>query len=253
MEIFGKDPFENIEDTALSESIWSLPKEGESPKIPEYTQQQPVPVVTPQVIQQIPYPPPIIPQYIQPGIQPQIQPQSQPQLQVPQQQIKKEEERKREERRVGKKEDTRKVSYLLNFRLSNEVYGVDVENIREVVRAGKITPVPNAHYHILGIMNLRGRIIPVLSLRRFLGMEDIQMTRSSKILVLDIDELNQIGTLVDDVNEVFPYYPDEIEPITTVKFSGTKYAKGVLRKDDIPIVVIDIKEIISESFTALPS
>ena len=138
---------------------------------------------------------------------------------------------------------------MLNFRLGNELYGVDVEHVREVVRISKITPVPNVHYHVLGIMNLRGRIIPVISLRRFFGMEDIEIGKKNKILVVEDEDGRQTGVLVDDVSEVITYYVDELEPITSVKFSGSRYARGILRRDDTPIVCIDIQEIIRESIS----
>ncbi len=272
MGIFGKDPFDEVEDV-FSESIWNVPsgtpemvggelsgvrqgsqggtQHGMQPPIsqqpisqtaqPQGWQGQQVPVMIPQVVPQIPYPPVISPYYpYQEGV---TAPGAPP---TARQEVLR---KKKEEAEVApkKKEEKKRASYLLNFRLANELYGVDVSSIREVVRAGKITPVPNTHYHILGIMNLRGRIIPVISLRRFFGMEDIGIDRKIKILVVEDEDGNQTGVLVDDVNEVFLYYADELEPITTVKFSGSRYAKGILKKDDNPIVVIDIREVISES------
>ncbi|MCS7212798.1 MAG: chemotaxis protein CheW [Candidatus Calescibacterium sp.] len=240
MGIFGKNPLEEISENVFSESIWKLPEnEPVEPQQPQQIPQQQVPVITPQVVQQYPYPPVFYPYQAPPPVVP---PESKKQER--QETPKREEETKK----TSKKGETKKASYLLNFTLGNEFYGVDVENIREVVRSGKITPVPNAHYNVLGIMNLRGRIIPVLSLRRFFNMEDIGINRKSKILVIESEGGNQIGVLVDDVNEVFTYYVDELEPITSVKFSGTRYARGIFRKDEIPIVVIDIKEILSEIF-----
>lgn len=247
MGIFGKNPLEELGEEVISESIWKLPEsEPPEPQVPyqqaqiphqQTQQQQQIPVITPQVVQQYPYPPVFYPYQPPP-------PHTQPEVKKVQekQEVKKEEESKR------KKGEIKKASYLLNFTLGNEFYGVDVENIREVVRSGKITPVPNAHYNVLGIMNLRGRIIPVLSLRRFFNMEDTGTTKKSKILVIENEGGNQIGVLVDDVNEVFTYYVEDLEPITSVKFSGTRYARGIFRKDDIPIVVIDIKEILGEIF-----
>ncbi len=241
MGIFGKNPLEELEMDAISESIWKMP-EGEPPEPPSQPQiqtPQQVPVVTPQIVQQYPYPPVFYPYPPPPSPTP-----TQPEVKKPQekQEVKKEEDTKK------RKGEVKKASYLLNFKLGEEFYGVDVENIREVVRSGKITPVPNAHYNVLGIMNLRGRIIPVLSLRRFFNMQDIETTKKNKILVIENETGNQIGVLVDDVNEVFTYYLEDLEPITSVKFSGTRYAKGIFRKDEIPIVVIDMKEILGEIF-----
>jgi purine-binding chemotaxis protein CheW len=258
MGIFGKDPFEDIGEEILGESIWGKPS-GQEPQIPQQQGQevpgvqqqtlipQQVPVVTPQVVPQIPFPPTFQPPAFQYSIPQQIQ---QPQYQ-PSPQVQQPVERKREDKKK-KEEVVRKASYILNFKLGEEFYGVDVENIREVVRTGKITPVPNVHYHVLGIMNLRGRIFPVISLRRFFGMEDLdpEKSKKSKILVVEDEEGFQFGVFVDDVSEVSVYYVDELEPITSVKFSGSKYARGVLRRDNKPIVVIDIKEIMKESLVA---
>lgn len=244
MDIYGKDPFEDLEGEIVEESIWTKPPEGE-PQVPLQNQQsqpqpqQQVPIITPQVVPQIPFPPYPYPYYQYPPATP------------PEPQLKGERAEREKPKDLKKKTETaavKKASYMLNFKLGNEFYGVDVENIREVVRVVKITPVPNIHYHILGIMNLRGKIFPVISLRRFFGMEDVDIGKKSKILVVeDEEEAIHAGVLVDDVSEVSLYYVDELEPISSIKFSGSKYARGILRKDDNPIVVIDIREILRES------
>lgn len=136
--------------------------------------------------------------------------------------------------------------YLLSFKLEKEVLGAEVEHIREVVRVGRITPVPNAPFHVLGVMNLRGRIIPLISLRRIFRMEDLPPTRTSKILIAE-DNGKFVGILVDDVTEVMTFYKTEIEPISSLRFGETRFAKGVLRVGDIPIVIIDIREVIRSS------
>lgn len=150
-----------------------------------------------------------------------------------------------QKKKKGTREE-RKSSYLLSFTLGNEVLGAGVENIREVVRVGKITPVPNTPYHILGVMNLRGRIIPILSLRRLFGMADAPETIVSKILIAE-DEGKFMGIIVDDVTEVMTFYTSDVEPILSLRFTDVRFAKGILRVADTPLVIVEIKEIMKAS------
>ncbi|HHW71089.1 MAG TPA: purine-binding chemotaxis protein CheW [Clostridiales bacterium] len=90
---------------------------------------------------------------------------------------------------------------LLLFVLENKTYGIDVLKIESIERVGDITRIPNAPEGIIGVMNLRGNILPVLSLRQKMGLGSIKYDDKMRIIVLD-DEINRMGLLVDRVMDV---------------------------------------------------
>ena len=102
----------------------------------------------------------------------------------------------------------------LTFRLGAEEYGIEILRVREIIGLMDITPVPRSPAHIRGVINLRGRIIPVLDLRTKFGMEPFEATDESCIIVLDVaidGVLTHMGVLVDGVCEVMDIAADEID------------------------------------------
>lgn len=102
----------------------------------------------------------------------------------------------------------------LTFRLGAEEYGIKILRVREIIGLMNITPVPRTQRYVRGVINLRGRIIPVLDLRTRFGMEAIGDTEETSIIVVDTDatETSQMGLLVDGVCEVLDISAEEIEP-----------------------------------------
>jgi len=103
----------------------------------------------------------------------------------------------------------------LTFRLADEQFGLQILKIREIIGLMKITGIPNAPASIRGVINLRGKIVPVMDLRARLGFPATDTTRSTCIIVTEINtsfETIEMGLLVDAVNEVLDIQGDEIEP-----------------------------------------
>ncbi len=103
----------------------------------------------------------------------------------------------------------------LTFALSNEEYGVGILNVREIIGLMEITAVPHTLPHVKGVINLRGRVIPVLDLRLKFGMEVQEYDERTCIIVVEIESSSgamQVGMLVDSVSEVLNVDKDEIEP-----------------------------------------
>ena len=96
-------------------------------------------------------------------------------------------------------------------RIGGEKFGIDIGYIDTIVRIQKITRVPKAQVYFKGIINLRGEIVPVMSARIKMGLEDDVYTNASRIIILKLEEKGELGLIVDEVCEVVTLVVDEIE------------------------------------------
>src|SRR5215467_7980899 len=100
---------------------------------------------------------------------------------------------------------------VVGFRIGDETFGVRIGSVREIVRVPEITAVPNAPETIEGVINLRGKIIPVMDLRkRFGNQQGIQPDKKNRILVVELDK-RLLGLIVNSASEVIKIPPSEIE------------------------------------------
>jgi len=110
---------------------------------------------------------------------------------------------------------TNKTLQYLTFQLENETFGVDVHKVREVLDAISITRVPQTPDFMLGVINLRGSVVPVIDLRQRFGLAQAERTRDTCIVVLEVEldgELVVIGAQTDAVDEVLDIREEQIEP-----------------------------------------
>lgn len=98
----------------------------------------------------------------------------------------------------------------LTFKLANEVYGVEILKVREIIGPLEITAVPRMPSYMKGVINLRGKVIPVVDLRSKFGLEEIEFTEQTCIIVIDVGML--VGIIVDTVQEVADISGDQIDP-----------------------------------------
>lgn len=130
--------------------------------------------------------------------------------------------------------------HLVGFRVGRETFGVPISMVREIVRVPEITAVPNAPEHIEGVINLRGKIVPVVDLRRRLGQKDLQTSRKNRILVVELAD-KIVGLLVQSASEVLKIPPSEIEtPDNLVHESDQNCVTGVGKLDDRLILLLDL-------------
>ena len=99
------------------------------------------------------------------------------------------------------------------IKLGDEQYGIDIKYIENIVRMQHITRVPKVDSYLKGVINLRGEVIPVMSIRIKMGLEPDEETKSSRIIILKLDMNGQIGIIVDEVKEVVTLESDQIEKI----------------------------------------
>jgi len=132
-------------------------------------------------------------------------------------------------------------------KFDNEQYGIDIAYIDNIVRLQPITRVPHTQDYFLGIINLRGEIIPVMSLRRKFDLEDKENTNSSRILIIKYEGNAKIGMLVDEVKEVVTLSEDDIEKISSDSPDSNRgYLAGVGKYNDTLITLLNIGVIIND-------
>ena len=107
-------------------------------------------------------------------------------------------------------------------KIGSEQYGIDISYIDNIVRMQKITRVPKIQTYFKGVINLRGEIVPVMSVRKKMNLDDDVITNASRIIILKLEEKGTIGIIVDEVKEVVTLCTDEID-----KTSGSKDGKAM--------------------------
>ncbi len=144
----------------------------------------------------------------------------------------------------------------LTFRLGKEEYGIGILKVREVNAILPITVVPNTPKYVKGVINLRGKVVPVIDLRTKFGMEPIEYNDRTCIIVVDAELNSQkslIGVIVDEVSEVLNIKSDEIED--TPDFGAkvdTSYIIGVAIKGEGVKLLLDIDEVLSREEIEIP-
>jgi purine-binding chemotaxis protein CheW len=146
------------------------------------------------------------------------------------------------------REEARQMLQLVSFRIGHEEFGVNILMVQEIIRFTTITPIPNASQAILGMINLRGRIIPVVDLKwvlRIGGKEESAPDRKSRILIIEL-EGHVTGFVVDSVSEVMKVPVAEIEPTPSLLTSSinSAYISGVVKLAQRLIILLDFKQIL---------
>lgn len=133
---------------------------------------------------------------------------------------------------------------VVGFRIGNETYGVRIGAVREIVRVPEITSVPSAPDTVEGVINLRGKIIPVMDLRKRFGHSEIKPDKKNRILVVELDN-KLIGLIVNSASEVLKISPAEIEAPGSVFADGESgYVTGVGKLRDRLIILLDISKLL---------
>jgi len=137
----------------------------------------------------------------------------------------------------------------LTFSLAEEVFAVEVANVKEVLDLETVTKVPRTPHFMRGVINLRGRVVPVVDMRIKFGMPQAVDTIDTCIVVMEVDvegEMTVIGALADSVREVFALNPDQIEPPPSIGTKlNTDFIKGMGKQGEHFIIVLDIDKVFS--------
>jgi purine-binding chemotaxis protein CheW len=142
---------------------------------------------------------------------------------------------------------------IVGFRIGRETFGLPISLVHEIVRPPQITNVPHAQEYVEGVMNLRGRIVPVIDLRRRFGETAIANKRKNRVLVVDVDG-RAVGLVVDSASEVLKISDAHIEPPPNVfADDATNYVTGVAKYQDRLIILVDLKKILQSGELRMPA
>ena len=129
------------------------------------------------------------------------------------------------------------------YMVGSEQYGIDISYIDNIVRMQKITRVPKIQSYFKGVINLRGEIVSVMSIRNKMGLEDDVFTNASRIIILKLEEKGAIGVIVDEVKEVVNLSEDEIEKST----NKGKFINGIGKHGDDLISLLEINSVVDDN------
>ena len=146
-------------------------------------------------------------------------------------------------------QDVESKQYIV-VQIGNEKYGIDIGYIDNIVRMQKITRVPKAQSYFKGVINLRGEIVPVMSIRKKMGLEDDVITDASRIIILKVEEKGSLGVVVDQVREVITLNTAEIDK-TAVGARNIKdtFINGIGKNGEELISLFEINAILEERET----
>ena len=145
---------------------------------------------------------------------------------------------------VYQKDQSDDIIQLVSFNIGDEEFGVDILKVQEIIRLVEITRVPNAPSFVEGVINLRGKVIPVIDLRKRLGMPSITASSESRIVVVEL-ESRIIGFLVDCVNEVLRISSSITEPPPAI-IAGidADYITAIGKLEDRILILLDLERIL---------
>ncbi len=134
---------------------------------------------------------------------------------------------------------------VVGFKLGEEEFVLDILKVQEIIKLVDITPVPNSPDFVEGVINLRGKVIPIVSLRKRFGFQDKEKDSQTRIIVVEIEK-KLVGFIVDYVTEVLRIPSSTIEPPPPlVSKIGSEYLKGVGKLDERLLIVLDVDKILS--------
>jgi purine-binding chemotaxis protein CheW len=139
------------------------------------------------------------------------------------------------------------VLQFVTFTLNDEEYAVDILNVQEINRITEITKVPNSPDYVEGVINLRGKVIPVINLRKKFGFEEKPTDDTSRIIIMEIHGITN-GLIVDSVSEVLRIPASIIEPAPPMTSDlNAKFIKGIAKLEDRLIILVDIERLLGKT------
>ncbi len=141
------------------------------------------------------------------------------------------------------------MNQYLTFKLDDEVFGLDISKVREVLDFTTVTRVPQTPDYMRGVINLRGSVVPVIDMRRKFGMPPAEKTVNTCIIIVEIEldgEVTVLGALADSVQEVLELEPEQIESAPKIGTQlNTEFIKGMGKQDDRFLIILDIDKVFS--------
>ena len=130
-------------------------------------------------------------------------------------------------------------------KIGNERYGIDINFVDNIVRMQKITRVPKVQKYFLGVINLRGEVVPVMSVRTRMGLEPDEFTNSTRIIIIKLDQQGSIGLVVDEVLEVVALPVNEVDKYDA-KDDKEVFINGIGKHDGQLISLFELENIVAD-------
>lgn len=147
------------------------------------------------------------------------------------------------------------IRQYLTFRLGEEIFGLDVGKVREILDMTTITKIPRTPEFLRGVINLRGNVVPVVDMRLKFGLPTVENTVDTCIVVAEValeGETTVLGALVDSVQEVFELEPGQIEPAPRIGTRlRTEFIQGMGKRDGRFLMLLDVDKVFSSDELSL--
>jgi len=135
---------------------------------------------------------------------------------------------------------------LVSFQIDGEDFGLDILRVQEIIRVQEMTRVPNSPVFVDGVINLRGKVIPVIALRRRFGLEKLAHDKQTRIVVVEVED-TVLGFIVDSVSQVLSIPSDTVEPPPRLGKAEREYVSGVAKLEDRLLILLDVGRLMSDT------
>jgi purine-binding chemotaxis protein CheW len=143
---------------------------------------------------------------------------------------------------MEKKENYPSSLQIVCFKIGNEEYGIDILQVQEILKLPKVTRLPKSKSYIMGVIDLRSKVLPIVDLSKRFGIESNRLTENSRAIVVNIAG-KRVGLGIDSVSHVFKLNPGDIEPPPpVVRGISGKYIVGIAKMEDGFVVILDINQ-----------
>lgn len=137
------------------------------------------------------------------------------------------------------------VVQYIKVEMGEETFGIDISYVDNIVRMQHITRVPNTPNYIKGVINLRGEIVPIMNLRLKMGLEEVEDTKATRIIIIKMDQIGKLGLIVDCVKEVISLHDDQIENLKyDSKEENAHFVSGVGKVGDYIVSLLDLNTVV---------
>jgi purine-binding chemotaxis protein CheW len=134
---------------------------------------------------------------------------------------------------------------MVLFELGNETYGLDIATVHEIIRMQPITKVPKAPVYVEGVINLRGKVIPVIDIGKKFGFEKAERAKNNRIVVVYLQDTT-LGIIVDAVTEVVRIPNASIEPVSDIVTTGNSdYLQGIAKLANKMVILLALEKLLS--------
>ncbi|HIP58265.1 MAG TPA: chemotaxis protein CheW [Archaeoglobus profundus] len=139
---------------------------------------------------------------------------------------------------------------VIVFTLGNEKYGVEISQVREIIKPTKITRIPNAPDFVEGVINLRGQVTTIINLRKRFGLPSKEVDNNTRIIIVE-HENSVIGIMVDSISEVKYISSKDIEPLPNIVTARNeaKFLKGICKLADELLILVDLNKVLDANIT----